>query len=158
MMDTARTSVVLDSLLQHLVARSGLSFTYRIEVSSTLGRPLLSVDLSGDDVAMLTDRNGELLLAMEHIATKVLRLEPEEHDLIRFEAGGFKANRERNLRQAAALAVEQVRRTGRALQFQPMSSHERRMLHLILAESGLVSASEGEGAMRHLVLHPPPSE
>ena len=135
---------------------SGLSLTYVVEVSATQARPLVYVEFEGDDVAMLTARSGELLLAIEHLAAKALRLEPEEHDLIRFEAGGFKANRERNLQQSAALAVDQVRRTGRPYQFAPMSSHERRMLHLALADSGLTSASEGEGALRHLVLHPPP--
>ena len=158
MMDTARISAVLDALLQRLIANSGLTLTYEIKMFATQVRPLVSVDVAGDDVLMLTARNGELLLAMEHVAAKVLRLEPEEHDVIRFEAASFKANREVNLQQAAALAVEQVRRTGRALEFQPMSSHERRMLHLALAPSGLTSASEGEGAMRRLVLHPPPRQ
>ena len=145
----------LEALLQHLLRTSGLSLTYAIEVSATQARPLVSVEFEGDDVMLLTARSGELLLAIEHVAAKALRLEPEEHDLIRFDADGFKANRERNLRQSATLAVAQVRRTGRPYQFAPMSSHERRMLHLALADSGLVSASEGEGALRRLVLHPP---
>ena len=155
-MNTGTVSDRLDVLLQHLLRTSGLSLTYAIEVSATPARPLVSVEFEGDDVTMLTARNGELLLAVEHFAAKALRLEPEEHDLIRFEAGGFKANRERNLRQSATQAVEEVRRTGRPYHFPPMSSHERRMLHLALADSGLVSLSEGEGSLRHLVLHPLP--
>jgi len=146
----------LDVLLLDLIRTSGLSLTYAVEVSATQARPLVSVDFKGDDVTMLTARNGELLLAIEHLAAKALRLEPEEHDLIRFEAAGFKATRERTLQLAATLAVDEVRRTGRPYRFPPMSSHERRMLHLALADSGLTSASEGEGALRHLVLHPPP--
>ena len=155
-MNTGLASERLDALLQHLLRTSGLGLTYAVEVSATDARPLVSVEFEGDDVTMLTARNGELLLAIEHLAAKALRLEPEEHDLIRFEAGGFKANRELDLEQAAALAVDQVRRTGRSYQFAPTSSHQRRMLHLALADSGLTSASEGEGALRHLVLHPPP--
>jgi spoIIIJ-associated protein len=146
----------LDAFLRRLLWTSGLSLTYRLEVSAAQSRPLVSVELKGDDVTLLTGRNGELLLAIEHIAAKALRLEPEDHDLIRFEAGGFKANRERNLLQSAMVAIEQVRRTGKPYRFPPMSSHERRMLHLALAGSGLTTASEGEGALRHLVLHPPP--
>lgn len=154
MTDSVIISERLSALLQLMVRTSGLSLVHRIEVSATQARPLVSVDFEGDDVTMLTARNGELLLAFEHFAAKALRLEPEEHNLIRFEAAGFKTNRERNLRQAAALAVDEVRRTGRPYSFPPMSSHERRMLHLALADSGLTSASEGEGAMRHLVLQP----
>jgi spoIIIJ-associated protein len=153
-MNARFTTETLDILLQQLLSTSGLSLTYAIETGATEARPLLSVEFQGDDVAMLTARNGELLLALEHVAAKALRLEPEDHDLIRFEAGAFKAERERNLQQAAAAAVEQVRRTGKPYRFQPMSSHERRMLHLALADSGLTTASEGEGPTRHLVLHP----
>jgi len=40
----------------------------------------LFVEFTGPDTPVLTARNGELLNALEHIATKMLRLEPEEHD------------------------------------------------------------------------------
>jgi spoIIIJ-associated protein len=156
MMNAEIVTERLDVLLQHLLRTSGLSLTYTVEVSATQARPLVSVEFEGDDVMMLIERNGELLLAMEHLAAKALRLEREEHDVIRFEAAGFKANRERNLQQAAMLAVDEVRCTVRPYHFPPMSSHERRMLHLALAGSGLISLSEGEGPLRHLVLHPLP--
>src|ERR1019366_3011278 len=93
-MDTGIATARLDVLLHHLLHTSGLSLTYAMEVSATPARPLVSVEFIGDDVAMLTARNGELLLAIEHLAAKALRLEPEEHDLIRFEAASFKANRD----------------------------------------------------------------
>jgi spoIIIJ-associated protein len=35
-----------------------------------------------------------------------------------------------------------------------MSSRERRMLHLLLSESGLPTASSGEGSLRFVVLYP----
>jgi len=155
-MNAGTVTARLDVLLHDLLHSSGLSLTYALEVAATQARPLVSVEFQGEDVAILTARNGELLLALEHIAAKTLRLEPEEHDLIRFEAAGFKANRDWLLRQSAEMAVAQVRRTGRPYAFSPMSSHERRMLHLALADSGLHTASEGEGPLRHLVLHPAP--
>jgi spoIIIJ-associated protein len=98
--------------------------------------------------------NGELLNALEHIATKILRLEPEEHDLVSFDADHFKANRDRQMRDSAAAAVERVLATGRPHSFPAMTSRERRMLHLILSESGLPTASSGEGPGRFVVLYP----
>ena len=35
-----------------------------------------------------------------------------------------------------------------------MSPRERRDLHLLLTPSGLPTLSQGDGSMRHLVLHP----
>src|SRR6185437_14136706 len=83
--------------------------------------------------------------ALEHIATKILRLEPEAHDQISFDADHFKANRDRQLRAMAEEAIESVRESGRPFSFPPMSSRERRMLHMLLVDSGLQTASSGEG-------------
>jgi spoIIIJ-associated protein len=123
-------------------------------VSSSESSPLICVELTGTDTPLLLARNGELLHAIEHIAAKILRLEPEEHDFIFFDAAGFKANRDRELQLAAQMAIEQVRANGRPYSFPPMTSRERRMLHLALAKSGLPTASSGEGPRRFVVLYP----
>jgi spoIIIJ-associated protein len=116
--------------------------------------PEITVELSGPDTPLLLARNGELLHAIEHIAAKILRLEPEEHDRISFDAEGFKATRNRELDLMAEMAIEKVRSTGRPFSFAPMSSRERRILHLSLMKSGLPTASSGEGPGRFVVLYP----
>jgi spoIIIJ-associated protein len=116
--------------------------------------PEICVELSGPDVPLLLSRNGELLLAIEHIAAKILRFEHEEHDRISFDAENFKVLRHQELVLAAQAAIERVRRTGQPFSFSPMSSRERRLLHLALAPSGLATASSGEGPRRFVVLYP----
>src|SRR5258707_5037029 len=120
--------------------------------------PEIAVELSGPDTPMLLARNGELLLAIEHIASKILRLESEEHDRISFDAEGFKATRNRELDLMAEMAIQKVRATGQPFSFSPMSSRERRILHLALAKSGLPTASSGIGPGRFVVLYPEGSE
>jgi spoIIIJ-associated protein len=112
------------------------------------------VEFTGPDTPLLTARNGELLLAVEHIAAKILRLEPEDHDRISFDAENFKILRQQELRLAAEAAIEKVRRTGQPHAFNPMTSRERRLLHLALAGSGLPTASSGLGPRRFVVLYP----
>jgi spoIIIJ-associated protein len=125
------------------------------EPASTTEIPAtISVEFTGPDTPLLTARNGELLLAIEHIAAKLLRLEHEDHDRISFDAENFKVLRQQELRLAAEVAVEKVRRTGQPHAFNPMSSRERRLLHLALAESGLPTASSGLGPRRYVVLYP----
>ena len=116
--------------------------------------PEISVELSGPDVPLLLSRNGELLLAIEHIAAKILRYEHEEHDRISFDADNYKVLRHQELKLAAEAAIDRVRRTGQPFAFAPMSSRERRLLHMALAPSGLVTASSGEGSRRFVVLYP----
>jgi spoIIIJ-associated protein len=124
--------------------------------------PEISVELSGPDVPLVLARNGELLLAIEHIAAKILRFEHEEHDRISFDAENFKVLRHQELVLAAEAAIDRVRRTGQPFSFSPMSSRERRLLHMALAPSGLATASSGEGPRRFVVLYPegekPPAE
>jgi spoIIIJ-associated protein len=122
--------------------------------SSSDPLPKITVDLTGPDTSLLLARNGELLHAIEHVAAKILRLEPEEHDQIYFDAEGFKATRNRELDLMAEMAVEKVRATGRPFSFAPMTSRERRILHMALAKSGLPTASSGEGPGRFVVLYP----
>jgi spoIIIJ-associated protein len=151
-MNVQEAAVKIETLLQTLLPHTGLSLSYVLATAEN--GPAISVTFRGEDVPTLLARNAELLLAFEHIAVKAVGLTSEEHDQISFDAAGFKASRDRLLERAARQAVQNVRASGIPYHFPAMNSRERRLLHLALATSGLVSASEGEGPQRHLVLHP----
>lgn len=149
--------------LEFLVAAADLKVTFTIEVQTpdpttmpgqSAASSQLSVTFDGPDKTLLTARGGEVLLAMEHLTVKMLRLESEEHDRISFEADGFKAKREASLHSLVAQAVLHVSRTGQPYSFLSMTSRERRMLHLALNGAGYETASSGEGARRFVMLFP----
>jgi spoIIIJ-associated protein len=170
--DVKQAAQTIANFLQTFTLNSGLRLRYSVKLRSvkpesekaspTDSTPEpeaeaprnLYVEFSGPDTSALTGHNGELLNALEHIATKILRLEPEEHDLVSFDADHFKANRDRQMRESAAAAIEKVQLSGRPHAFPPMTSRERRMVHLILSESGLPTASSGMGPGRFVVLYP----
>lgn len=172
MVETDTKSKKIADFLQTLTRSGGLKLTYKIAGNGTrdaseqppsdhpaapkptVSSPDISVEFSGPDVPLLLARNGELLLAIEHIAAKILRFEHEDHDRISFDAENFKVLRHQELRLAAEAAIERVRHTGQPFSFAPMSSRERRILHLELANSGLQTASSGEGSRRFVVLYP----
>jgi spoIIIJ-associated protein len=59
------------------------------------------------------------------------------------------------LRLAASVAAEKVRQSGNPYEFAPMSSRERRIVHLALRDSAdLRTESQGEGSHRCLVVYP----
>jgi spoIIIJ-associated protein len=164
MNETAQAAQTLARFLQVFITNGGLRLRFRVKVRGVRtgdlssaapdGRGDLYVEFSGPDTPALLARNGEVLNALEHLATKMLRLEPEEHDRVSFDADHFKANRDRQMREWAAAAIEGVEATGRPHSFPPMSSRERRTLHMILSESGFPTASSGEGPGRFVVLYP----
>ena len=146
----AETDAFLGGLLKW--ARFDLEFSSRVLPPGSV--PSLVVAFTGSDVPLLLHRNGELLLALEHMTTQALRLAPDQHDCLSFDAGDFKLQRDRALHRAAQAALDHVRATGLPFHFPPMSSRERRLLHLALAASGHPTVSEGDPPRRHLVLHP----
>ena len=160
MEDLALAAESVAAFMRLLTGTGGLRLRFRITAGAGaldpdgLERRDIYVDCKGPDADLLVEREGELLRALEHIAAKILRLEPEEHDRISFDTGGFKAARAQALRRGAEEAIAVVRDTGRPFSFTPMSSRERRMLHLFLRESGLETASSGEGPGRFVVLYP----
>ena len=159
------------AFLKTLITTGGLQLKYRITAGAGAADPdglearEIYVEIIGPDAPLLTQRGGELLRALEHVAAKIVRLENEEHDKISFDSNNFKALRAREMRLAADTAAERVQRSGIPFSFQPMSSRERRMLHLALRDhSGLETESSGEGMRRFVVLYrkgekhtPPPA-
>jgi spoIIIJ-associated protein len=155
----------INTFLQAVVTHGGLRLKYRILVDPPLAedrdweRPEILVDFSGPDSALLLDRGGELLRALELLALEMLRLPSGEHEKICFDCRNHRSMRIRELRAAASVAAEKVRKTGTPYQFSPMSSRERRIVHLALRdETDLHTESQGEGMRRCLVVYPKDSK
>ncbi len=150
----------ISEFLKLLTVQGGLRLKYRITAGEGAADPdrlearEIYVEIGGADAPLVTQRNGELLRALEHIAAKMVRLEPEEHDRISFDSGNFKAIRAREIKMAADAAAERVRRSGAPYSFAPMSSRERRMLHLAFRQfDDLETESSGEGLRRFVVVY-----
>jgi len=117
--------------------------------------PEVIVRFSGPDVELLLNNRAEMLLALEHVTMEALRLPPEDHALLCFDANDYRMLRIEELRLSAAAAADKVKRTGRPFAFNPMSSRERRVIHLALRDEHEVrSESSGIGPRRQLVIYP----
>ncbi|GAC1436753.1 MAG: hypothetical protein NVS1B11_20850 [Terriglobales bacterium] len=151
----------IDEFLRWVVTQGGLRLRYRIMVDPPLPeqreweRPEVLVDLSGPDSPLVLERGGELLRSLELLALEILRLPGNEHEKLRFDCMNHRAMRLEELRIAADVAAEKVRKSGTPYEFAPMSSHERRIVHLALRDhSDLHTESQGDGPRRCLVVYP----
>jgi spoIIIJ-associated protein len=162
--DLQQAAQKIAGFLATLNKLGGLRLKYRISAGNgaTDGAtdpeakaPSLSVELGGPDVPLVTQHNGELLLALETISAQILRLDQREGDLISFDAGNFKALRAQELRMTAETAAEKVIRSGVPYAFPAMNSRERRLLHMAFRGiEGVETASNGEGPDRFLAVYP----
>lgn len=126
--------------------------------------PNIIVNFEGPDAEMLLAHRAELLLALEHLTLETLGVDHEERYKLIFDANDYRLLRMEELRLTAETAAERVRKTGREHHFSPMTSRERRILHLTLRDyEDLVTLSEGSAQDRHTVIYlkgkePPESE
>lgn len=158
-LDAARAAAELRKFLDVAIREMHLNLSFEISQPPALGGSSAETDVmvafSGADQDLLLERNAELLLALEHIAHRCLRLDPRLHDRVRFDCGDYRALRLEELKLSARVAAQRVRETGQPHRFNPMSSRERRLVHLELTgAAGVRTESEGSGEHRQLVIYP----
>ena len=149
---------VIGDFLDDVLDAAGLDLDYEIADANfdhDLITPDLVVSFTGDDLDLLLAQHGELLMALEHLTLEALHAGHEDRHRVIFDANDFRLARIDELRMFAENAAEKVRNTGDPFHFQPMTSRERRILHLALRdEEGVKSESEGMAPRRHTVVLP----
>lgn len=117
--------------------------------------PELIVNFAGPDTELMLEYKAELLLALEHLTMEMLRMPPEDHSLICFDANDWRRLRIEELRMSATTAAERVKKSKQPFTFSPMNSRERRIIHLAMRnEPELRSESVGSGSHRQVILLP----
>lgn len=152
----------IESLLSTIIGTGAFRLKYRITVNppqppgaQDLEQPEILVELGGPESSLLLERGAEVLRAVETVVHESLRLSGEDHDKISFDCKGYRAARQQELKLAAQVAAERVLKTGIPYSFAPMSSRERRLIHLAFRNhQSLTTQSEGEGGRRYVVLYP----
>lgn len=163
-LDRQATADTLRHFLESLVRASGLELKVSVgpvsaEATGTAGDAEVLADLDGRDKEILLERGAEVLKAFEHLAFKALRLEPAYHEKIHIDCGGYRALRFEELRMTARVAAERVQTSRQPFRLNPMSSRERRIVHLALKDMpGVRTESIGVGEERQVVIHPAESK
>lgn len=150
---SARCREVLGDLLGFM------SVTAAIDARDDADHVELEIRLGDEDDeeigGWLIGRKGQTLDALEHLVARIMAREVGEAVYVTIDAQGYRARRAATLTEMAQRAADQVRRTGRAVPLAPMSSRERRIVHLALQDTpGIRTHSTGEGADRRLVVAP----
>ncbi len=163
-LDRQAAAEALRHFLENMVRVSGLELKVNVRPVSAEGEGLGSdaevlADLDGKDKEILLERSGEVLKAFEHLAFRALRLDPAYHEKIHIDCGGYRALRFEELRLTARVAAERVQTSRQPFRLNPMSSRERRIVHLALKDmTGVRTESVGVGEERQVVIHPADSK
>lgn len=125
-----------------------------IDIEVRNGRTYLSVIAEdGDDrLRDLVGRDGKGLEALQELVRLAVLSATGNRSRLVLDIAGYRARRATELEAEAQDAVEQVRQTGEPVHLKPMGAYERKVVHDVIADAGMVSESEGEGPRRHVVV------
>ena len=148
---------VLREFLEKIVKAGRFELRVNVSVAqgAAEGDAEVLADLDGNDKEILLARGGEVLKALEHLAFRALDLEPGFHEKIHLDCAGFRALRFEELKMTARVAAERVQTSRQEFRLNPMSSRERRIVHLALKDiTGVRTESVGMGEERQVVILP----
>jgi spoIIIJ-associated protein len=144
--DVDITVDVLQHILQYMNIRA------LVQVRST--DPLtLNIQGINENLGLLIGRRGETLSALQLLVSLIVGHRTKHRMRIIIDAENYRERREENLRSLALRVAQQVRNYRRSIALEAMPPHERRIVHIALAESKDISTeSIGEGDARRVVI------
>ena len=144
--DVDVTVDVLQHILQYMNIRA------LVQVRST--DPLtLNIQGINENLGLLIGRRGETLSALQLLVSLIVGHRTKHRMRIIIDAENYRERREENLRSLALRVAQQVRNYRRSIALEAMPPHERRIVHIALADSKDISTeSIGEGEARRVVI------
>lgn len=126
-----------------------------IDIEVRNGRTYISIVTEEEESAGLDNlvgRDGEVLEALQELTRLAVLSATESRSRLVLDINGYRSERASELQKIAEDAVASVKESGETVALAPMSAYERKIVHDAVADLGLISESEGEGADRHIVV------
>lgn len=119
------------------------------------GPDAVTVAFDGPDAHLLVGRQGQVLDALQYLASLALGGRSGQRLRIVFDADGYRIRREATLQKLAQDLSAQVKATGQEAVLDPLSPLERRIVHTALADDpDIRTYSEGEEPERYIIISP----
>ena len=114
------------------------------------------INISGEDAGIVIGKYGETLKALEFLVNLMLRdMDMEPVKRIKLDSDGYRGRREASLQRLAMAAARKTIRRQRPTYLEPMSSWERRVIHMTLkGRLDIETKSIGEEPSRKVVVWP----
>lgn len=129
--------------------------TLRSASGSAQGPTPPALDIHGQDLGILIGRRGATLTALQFITNLILSHRVRQWVQVTVDVENYRLRREASLRGLAERMAERVRTAQQPVTLEAMPAHERRIVHLALADNPYVSTqSIGQDEDRKVVIVP----
>jgi spoIIIJ-associated protein len=141
---------------RELVERVAAAIGVQCRVLVTEDEDSIHVQCSGRELGVLIGRHGQTIDAIQYLANAIAyRAFPEDRKEVVVDAAGYRERRRATLEALAVRSAERVVRGGEAVELEPMTAVERKVVHIRLKEfPGVETTSEGTEPNRFVVVLP----
>ncbi len=102
----------------------------------------------------LIGQQGDTMRSLQYIVSTALKNQGHEFWRVNVDIAGYKQQRAERLAETAGEWVTKVKTTNEPMELKPMNAADRRIIHKLADEAGLLTESIGEGRDRRVVLKP----
>jgi len=135
--------------LEKVTKLMGLSIS--IEVTTNVEN--VTLNLRGDDLGLLIGKHGQTLDALQYLTNLASQREGRERLRIIIDVEDYRKRRADTLEQLAIRLADRVSRSGERVVLEPMTPHERKIIHMSLQEDSRIETfSEGQEPFRRVVI------
>jgi len=128
-----------------------------IEIKEQKTPSSLIISIQVDDASQLIGQSGSNLNDLQRILRLLVAKKISTPPIFLLDINGYREKRELFLKELSREMADQVVKTKKAVMLQPMSSYERRIIHLELANKpNVATESIGEGMERRVAIRPYP--
>jgi spoIIIJ-associated protein len=127
------------------------------EVESNIESGAIYLNIKGDGSGLLIGKKGQTLDALQFLVNKIINKENAPGDKVEIvvDTENYRLRKQENLKEIALKTSQKVKKTLKPVSMTPMPPHERRIIHMILAEDREVyTRSYGEGPLRRIIVYP----
>lgn len=129
----------VDEVLQAIC--DGIGLTTTVHVGQ--GPAGLVATVEGDDLGLLIGKHGHTIDAVQYLINAIVLRGEENAEPIVVDAQDYRRRREAVLRDTAERATQDAIATGGPISLEPMSSAERKIIHLVLQDHPQVMTESG---------------
>lgn len=130
-------------------------FGLNTEVHATSEDDVIELEVPSTHLnGFLIGQKGDNMRAMQFLTSNALKNQGFEYTRVNVDVAEYKKQRAQRLAERAEEWMKQVKESGEPMDLKPMNAADRRTVHKLAQEWGLVSDSDGEGRDRHIVLKP----
>jgi len=130
---------------------TGLTKVFPLEIGYRVQRRngFLFVIFDGPDKQLLLWKDGQLLLALQHVLNKI------SGEKVQVDCEFFRKRKEKKIHEYAFQAAQHVHQTGRNEILELMNPYERRIVHIAVNQvPGITSESLGDGFLKRVKIFP----